>query len=350
MGAPIRTVAVCHPQVPFSDGGAERLAAGLVDALRARGLAADLVTVPFQWHPRRQILRSCLAWRLLDLAESNGRPIDLVIATKFPSYAVRHERKVTWLVHQFRQAYELMGTPYGDLGDDAEDRALRDAVRAVDRRTLGESRALFAISGRVAERLRVHNGLEATPLHPPPLGRERFAGGPSGDYVLSVGRLEPIKRVGPLIEAMAHTGAALRCIVAGTGPDEPRLRARVEALGLGDRVVFCGAVSFDELVALYRDCLAVYFAPYDEDYGYVAVEAFLSGKPVVTAPDAGGPLELVEDQVTGLVVPLEPEALGGRLRALADDRKWARDLGAAGRERVARITWDGVVDRLLERA
>ena len=103
MAPPIRTVAVCHPQIPFCDGGAERLAHGLVEALRGRGLAAELVTVPFQWSPRDRIVRSALAWRLLDLSHSNGRPIDLVIATKFPSYAVRHERKLTWLVHQFRQ-------------------------------------------------------------------------------------------------------------------------------------------------------------------------------------------------------------------------------------------------------
>lgn len=348
--APIRTVAVCHPQVPFSDGGAERLADGLVTALRGRGLAATLVTVPFQWQPRDRILRSALAWRLLDLAHANGRPIDLVIATKFPSYAVAHERKLTWLVHQFRQVYELRGTPYSDFGDGVEDAAIAAAVRRIDARALGESRARFAISRRVAERLQRYNGLDAEVLYPPPQGRERFVAGPAGDYVLAVGRLEAPKRVAPLIEALPHADPALRCVVVGTGPEESALRARAEALGVADRVAFRGAAPFEEVLALYRECLAVYFAPFDEDYGFVTVEAFLCHKPVVSAPDAGGPLEFVEDQVTGLVTPLDPEPLGAALSALARDRKWARDLGDAGHERVRELRWEPVVERLLEAA
>lgn len=350
MTAAIRTVAVCHPQVPFSDGGAERLADGLVSALQARGLAATLVTVPFQWQPRDRILRSVMAWRLLDLSHANGRPIDLVIATKFPSYAVAHERKVTWLVHQFRQVYELRGTRYSDFADTPEDATMVDAVRRIDARTLGEAHARFAISQRVADRLRLHNQLDAEVLHPPPYGRERFSGGQASDYVLSVGRLEAPKRVAPLIEALPHADRSLRCVIVGTGPEETALRARAEALGVADRVDFRGTASFDDVLTLYRDCLAVYFAPYDEDYGFVTVEAFLCRKPVVTAPDAGGPLEFVEDQVSGLVTGLDPEPLGMALSALARDRKWARSLGEAGYERVRGLRWEPVVDRLLEAA
>jgi glycosyltransferase involved in cell wall biosynthesis len=346
VAGPIRTVAVCHPQVPFSDGGAERLATGLVGALRERGLQAELVTVPFQWSPRERIVQSALAWRLLDLSQSNGTPIDLVVATKFPSYAVAHERKVTWLVHQFRQAYDLRGTPFSDFG--AGDDALVDTIRRIDARGLGDSRARFAISRRVAERLQHYNGLDAEALYPPPAGRERFESGPHGNYVLSVGRLEPLKRVAPLIEALPFADKKLKCIVVGVGPEEAMLRARAEALGVADRVTFRGAASFDEVLALYRECLAVYFAPFDEDYGFVTIEAFLCRKPVVTAADSGGPLEFVENQVTGLVADLAPEALGAALTSLLRDRKWARGLGEAGYERVADIAWEPVLDRLLE--
>jgi glycosyltransferase involved in cell wall biosynthesis len=346
----VRTVAVCHPQVPFADGGAERLAAGLVDAFRRRGLDATLVTVPFQWQPRDRILRSALSWRLLDLSHANGRPIDLVVATKFPSYAVAHEHKLTWLVHQFRQVYELRGTPYSDFGTGSEDEAMAEAIRRIDARCLGESRARFTISRRVAERLQHYNALDAEPLYPPPASRERFERGPYGDYVLSVGRLDPLKRVLPLIEALGHAEPGLRAVVVGAGPEEPVLRARAAELGVADRVEFRGPASFADVLELYRDCLAVYFAPFDEDYGFVTVEAFLSAKPVVTAADAGGPLEFVEDQVTGLVSALAAEPLGDALSRLWRDRKWARDLGEAGRERVTGITWDRVVDRLLEAA
>ena len=76
---------VAAAQVPFLRGGAEWHARALVEELRARGFLADLVQLPFQWDPRRDALRSALAWRLLDFSQSNGRPIDLLSATRFPS-------------------------------------------------------------------------------------------------------------------------------------------------------------------------------------------------------------------------------------------------------------------------
>ncbi len=106
-------IVVTHPQVPFAHGGAEVLAEQLVDELRARGHEAALVTIPFKWYPGARALREALVWRLVDLEEAQERPVDLVIATKFPSYAVRHPNKVVWLLHQFRQAYELDGTELG---------------------------------------------------------------------------------------------------------------------------------------------------------------------------------------------------------------------------------------------
>src|ERR687887_909383 len=135
-------IAVCAPQVPFERGGAEIFADDLVHELRAREHEVDLVTVPFKWYPGERVLSQAFLWRLLDLEEANGRPIELVIATKFPSYAVRHPNKVVWLVHQFRQAYELDRTELGQFGEDAGERALRRQIHELDRRTLGEARKL----------------------------------------------------------------------------------------------------------------------------------------------------------------------------------------------------------------
>src|SRR6476661_1131900 len=146
-------ILVCTTQVPFARGGTETLSEGLRDALRARGHETDIVALPFAWTPRPNIMRGALAWRLLDLQQVDGRPVDLVIATKFPSYAVRHPRKVVWLVHQFRQAYELDGTELGQFDQSPEDRALRRSVQRLDRVALGEARALFATSANVAGRL-----------------------------------------------------------------------------------------------------------------------------------------------------------------------------------------------------
>ena len=124
-------IAVCLPQVPFAWGGAEILSERLVDELRARDHQAELVTVPFKWYPGERVLTQAFLWRLLDLEESDGRPIDLVIATKFPSYAVRHPRKVVWLLHQFRQVEtRFLNRPLGEDELAGIDERIREIVFA----------------------------------------------------------------------------------------------------------------------------------------------------------------------------------------------------------------------------
>src|SRR5262249_34812244 len=71
-------IAVCAPQVPFVRGGAELMAEDLVAALRARDYEAELVTMPFKWYPETRVLDQAFLWRLVDLTESDGRPIDRV--------------------------------------------------------------------------------------------------------------------------------------------------------------------------------------------------------------------------------------------------------------------------------
>ena len=90
----IRTILVCEAQVPFVQGGAEYLVRSLVTELRRRGYETEIASLPFKWYPKEELLAHAAAWHLIDLSESSGRPIDLVIATKFPKYFVRHPNKV----------------------------------------------------------------------------------------------------------------------------------------------------------------------------------------------------------------------------------------------------------------
>ena len=338
-------IAVCAPQVPFTRGGAEIFADDLVAELRGRGHETDLVTVPYKWYPGERVLSQAFLWRLLDLGESDGRSIDLVIATKFPSYAVRHPRKVVWLLHQFRQAYELDRTELGQFGESAEDRATRRAVQRLDKVALGEARKLFATSRNVAERIKRSTGLDAEVMpHPPqelPYRTDSY-----DDFVLSVGRLDRAKRHDLLLDALA-ADASLHCVIVGDGPDRERLESVADRHGLDGRARFAGRVDEDELAGLYASCLAVYYAPVDEDFGMVPYEAFLSEKPVVTTTDSGGPLEVVADRRTGLVCEPRAEALAEAcswLRAHVDDAKaWGR----AGKEIARRVSWDETIARLL---
>jgi glycosyltransferase involved in cell wall biosynthesis len=341
-------IAVCAPQVPFSRGGAEIFADDLVAELSARGHETDLVTVPYKWYPGERVLSQAFLWRLLDLSESDGRPIELVIATKFPSYAVRHSNKVVWLLHQFRQAYELDRTELGQFGESAEDRATRRAVQRLDRVALSEARKVFATSENVAQRLKRSTGIDAEVMpHPPQELAYRTES--YEDFVLSVGRLDRAKRHELLLDALA-ADSTLRCVIVGDGPDRERLEEVVRRHGLNGRARFAGRVDEEELAALYARCLAVYYAPVDEDFGMVPYEAFLAEKPVVTTTDSGGPLEVVSDRRTGLVC--EPRAA-----ALAEACSWLRDhvddakaWGRAGKEIARRVSWDETIARLLSTA
>src|SRR5204862_4328745 len=128
--------------------------------------------------------------------------------------------------------------------------------------------------------------------------------------------------------------------IVGDGPDRERLETVAAQHGLDGRAQFAGRVGGQELADLYARCLAVYYAPVDEDFGMVPYEAFLAEKPVVTTTDAGGPLEVVADRRTGLVC--EPHAA-----SLAEACSWLREhvddakaWGRAGKESARRGSWD----------
>jgi len=339
-------IAVCSAQVPFARGGTEIFVDDLVAELRKRDHEAELVTVPYKWYPGTRVLTQAFLWRLLDLTEADGRPIDLVIATKFPTYAVRHPNKVVWLLHQFRQAYELDRTELGQFSESPEDRATRRAVQALDRRVLGEARKLFTTSRNNQQRLESSTGLVAEVLPHPPQ-ELAYRCDDYGDFVLSVGRLDRAKRVDLLIEAAAES-KALSVVVAGEGPDRGRLEQLAGQRSLDGRVSFLGRVSEDELADLYARCLAVYYAPVDEDFGMVPYEAFLADKPVVTTSDAGGPLEVVTDRKTGLVCEPRASAVADGFAWLREHIDEARSWGRAGHALADEVTWDRAIARILE--
>lgn len=343
---PIRTILVCEAQVPFVHGGAEVHVRELLRELRARGYEAELVSVPFKWYPKEEILPHAAAWRLLDLSESNGRPVDLVIASKFPSYFARHPRKVAWLIHQYRAAYELCGTPYSDFQHTELDVGLRDTLVRLDTEMLGECRAIFTNARNTASRLKKFNGLDAEPLYHPSRLAGRLKPGPYGDYVLSVGRIESVKRVDLVVRAVACV-AGVRLVVAGDGTQRANVERAAHEAGVGDRVTFLGTVADDELIELYAGALAVIYPPYDEDYGYVTLEAFLARKPLVTCTDSGGPNEFVVDGVNGWVCDPQPEAVAAAIARLDANRGRAAAMGDAGHDVARTVTWDGVIEKLV---
>ncbi len=335
-------VLVCGAQMPFTHGGAEMHQENLVQALREAGHRAELVRLPVAWEKDR-LFDSATAWRSIPV------DADVVIATNFPSYFIRHPRKVVWLFHQHRGAYDAADAAWNDLGTDDASLEVQRLLTEWDARALGEASRLFTTSHVVADRLSRYNGLTGTPLyHPPPLA-DRLAPGEQGDYLFCPTRLENNKRPDRVVAALPAAPSRLRAVLAGTGSLEGALREQAGAQGTVDRLDLPGFVSDEDLVELYSGCLAVVYAPQDEDYGYVTLQAFLSGKPVITATDSGGVLEWVQDGVTGLVTDGSREALCEAARRLDEDRDLAARMGEAGRRKVAGLNWRGVVSTLLER-
>lgn len=333
-------IVVCGAQVPFMSGGAEQHFDNLVAALRDAGHDAELVRLPTAWDKTR-IFDAAMAWRLVPL------DVEMVIATNFPSYFVRHPNKVVWLFHQHRAAYDGAGSDWSDFGDDDASLDAQRLLTQWDAVALGEARRRFTTSGVVAARLARYNGLSATPLYHPEPHADRLAPGPFGDYLFCPTRLEANKRPGLMVDALPRLDPGLSVRLAGRGSLAEQLAASADQAGTSDRLDLLGFVSDDDLIAHYAGALGVVYAPRDEDYGYVTLQAFRAGKPVITAADSGGTLEWVEDGVTGFVTDGSPEAIAEAGNRLHADRALAEKMGAAGRERVASLSWDTVVQTLV---
>ena len=347
-------IAVCHPQTPFVRGGAETHAEQLVRALRDAGHEAELVLVAGKWYPGAELVHQMAVWRSMELSESNGLPIDAVIPLKFPAYLMNHERKIVWLIHQHRTAYELWDHPrYADLARQPEGVQVRQMIHAADRVALGEAKRVFANSKNVQRRLWDSLRIPSEPLyHRSPLTQALLdeAPGPYGNSIVFPSRFEGLKRQSIVVEAMRHVRSDVRLVLVGRGPDEQALRRQIQEHDLGGRVSIEVGVSDARLRELLLGALGVYYGPFDEEYGYVTIEGCAAHRPVVTLTDSGGPLEFVNDEETGLVAEPEPRAIADAFDRLYSDRALAARMGEAGRATVEREIpdWPEVVARLLD--
>ena len=380
-------VAVVAPcPVPYAVGGAENLWRGLQDALNASGEhQAEIIKLPSPEHNSASLLDSYRRFSELDLSG-----FDVVVSGKYPAWMVHHPRHVCWMLHRLRglyDSYHFFGLP--DTYPDApapviELRAWMDE-HAGEHAALGEffervgalQRApglpadLFAFPGPFIRELvhyldgvglaphaiRRYGAIAATVRDRPdyfPDGAEVFVAHPPtslsglrprrGSYLFTASRLDPPKRIDLVIRAMEHVTADVQLLVAGGGPQADELAALASG---NPRVRMLGRVSDAQLARLYGGARAVAFVPYAEDYGYVTLEAMLCGVPVVTTTDSGGPTELVDHGVNGLIAEPEPHALAAAVDRLWHNRRERWRMSRAARERARRVTWDAVLKEVL---
>lgn len=344
-------IAIATVQVPFITGGAEILAKMLCHELKKRNFEADIVTIPFKWYPPQTIIDCIKIARMIDLTEVNGEKIDLVIAMKFPAYYIKHANKVLWLLHQHRQAYELWGTEFGDLQTMKYGKDVRNLIIKCDNTIISRAKKIYTISDTVTKRLYKYNMICAKTLYPPPEFSELYHCKSFDNFIFCPSRIDSIKRQIILVEALKYCSSPIKVIFAGQSDSSEfnKINLILSRNNLKNRVVFMGFVSISEKVNLYSRCLAVYNGPYQEDYGYVTLEAFLSGKPVITFTDSGGPLEFVNEN-NGFITSPKPQELARVIDILYNDKIAAKKMGQNGRNLIEtlNINWDFVIRELVE--
>lgn len=323
------------------------IARELTRALREAGHDAHIIVTP-QNRFGHQASAYLATW-LTDVTSSEGRPIDQVISLRYPSYAIRHKRHVCWLNHTMREYYDLWDTFSATLSTKGrlKERVRRTFIHAADRYLLARVSKLFVQSRTVQQRMATWQSVNSTVLYPPAPQRNYRCEG-YGPAFLFVSRLTRLKRGDLLVRALATPPAnAIRLVIAGEGEERERLEQLAGELGVAGRITFAGRLTDDQLVGELATCRAVCFPPFQEDYGFVTVEAFASRKAVITCKDSGGPAELVKDRVNGYVCEADPEALGRAMRHLTDDPALAERMGAAAYEAGVKLTWPETVRRLV---
>lgn len=375
-----------HP-VPLAIGGAENLWWGLQDHFQNHTVhECDVIALLSPEASFWDLISSYEAFSKLDLSA-----YDCVISGKYPAWMVNHPNHICYMLHRLRGLYDTYAPPAEDhkvlrlpqlrnlvewlddagrYPDPEQIPDLFDKLRSLKDAGLPES--VFAFPGpfirkivhfldnaalspqrirryaAIAETVRQRKNYfppDATVdvLYPPPHRSDYREG--DFRYLFTSSRLDRPKRVDLIVEAMKHVSEEIPLLIAGTGPDEARLKALA---GNDQRIQFLGFVPDEAMPALYADALAVPFVPYDEDYGLVTIEAMRSGKPVLTFADSGGPCEFVRDGETGFLTAPSAKALAERISELARNPQLARQMGERAKGEVAAVTWDKAASGLLQ--
>ncbi len=344
-----KRIAVITSDVPFVEGGHLVIARATVRALREAGYEADLILTPQNRFGRQ--LRAYAATRFTDVGmDGLGRPIDQVISFRFPSYAVKHPVHVCWLNHRMREYYDLWKNLYGQLGwkGRIKETARRALIHLIDSHLLKHRvTKLYAQSKTIQARLERWGRIRSEVLYPPPPQRA-YRTESYGSFIFTVSRLQSLKRISLLVEAMALVqNKSLKAVIIGDGPERTNLAGLIKAMNLEGRVVLLGETDEEIILDRYARCRAVFFCPLHEDYGLVTAEAFASRKAVLTATDSGGPVELVEDGRSGFVVSPRAEMIAAKLDVLAEDKALAERMGRNGYAFMSGMTWETTVGKLV---
>jgi len=213
--------------------------------------------------------------------------------------------------------------------------------------------AVVANSENVRRRMRRHLGhlgptkpqLLAAEVVYPPCDTRRYAWRGQDGYYLSLARLDPLKRVGLVVEAFASMPDK-RLVVASDGPELTKIQ--LQARGL-KHIEIIGLVEEARLRELLGNCVATVHVPLDEDFGLAPVESMAAGKPVIGVAE-GGLLETVLPDETGTLLPPDFDAddLARAVRDMTPAK--ARSMRAACQERAGLFDTKRFLERMANLA
>ena len=343
-------IAIITNQVPFVQGGAEFLVENLKKKLMEYGHEAQIIKLPFCWYPQDRIIDSMMAAKLTRIENA-----DKVIAMKFPAYYAEHPNKQIWLIHQFRQCYDLWGSEYQFFTNDAEGQKIRDCIIHADNELFRSQNApVYTISPVVSKRLKEYNGIDSQYMCAPLNNEEIFYFKEYGDYIFYPSRVNHSKRQHIAIEAMRYVKSDVKLVIAGKGDskkDEESLKELIVKYELSSKVEYISRfISEQEKADLFASCLAAVYIPVQEDsYGYVTLEAFKSQKTVITFTDSGGTDIVIKDGYTGIVTEPDPKELAGAMDTLYNNKKKVQELAMNAPVLLDKlgINWDTILKRLV---
>lgn len=313
---------------------------------------------------------------ILDFARSKGVGYDLIHSHYWMSGLAALELKNHWsvpVVHMFHtlgvMKNRVAQSPAEiEVGDriQGEQKILRAADRIIAATLAERAQLQWLYQADIKNVVVIPPGVDISRFYPiPPDEAKEFIGIPCRDHMLLfVGRIEPLKGLDVLIEAIAlirsklfSLGRTICLTIIGGEPDASpetmtdemaRLQALCQQFGLEDLITFIGKRSQDTLPYYYSAAEAVVMPSHYESFGMVALEAMACGTPVV-ASQVGGLAFLVQDGITGYTVPVgDPAALADRLLALITDRGLRQRMGEQAAAQASEYRWENIAARLLE--
>lgn len=313
---------------------------------------------------------------IVEFAEKKGCRYDLIHSHYWMSGIAAMALKKEWdapIIQMFhtlgKMKNRIARSPEEHEGDyrlNGEQQVLDNADAVVIATPAEKSQLEFLYKAERVPTFIIPPGVDTSRFYPIPADEARECVGlhPNDHMILFVGRIEPLKGIDTLLQAIVKLQemGTIKCcnqyvvIIGGNSENEAaransemiRLQKMCVDIGIGDLVLFLGNRSQDALPYYYSAADMVVMPSHYESFGMVALEAMACGTPVV-ASQVGGLAFLVKDGETGYVVPSDnPEALAEKLNALLQNRDLREKLGKQAARYARDYDWEIIASRIAE--